>query len=181
MLFENRLLHFVCVRTILFKTKYSLNSVLLASLMIYTSKQAAQEDFIPLIRELVLTYQILMNHGTAHIRSLNLTSPQFDVIATLGNTEGMNLKELGQNTLITKGTLTGIIDRLEEKGLVKRTTPHTDRRMFHVALTPAGHELFEKVFPAHILFLKPYFDKLTPSEQQDIIDSLKKFQQIFEK
>lgn len=149
--------------------------------MIYTAKQAAQEDFILLIRELVLTYQTLMNHGSTHIRSLDLTSPQFDVIATLGNTQGMNLKELGQNTLITKGTLTGIIDRLEEKGLVKRTTPHTDRRMFHVALTPNGQELFEKVFPEHILFLKPYFDKLTPTEQQELIDSLKKLQHIFEK
>jgi DNA-binding MarR family transcriptional regulator len=149
--------------------------------MIYTAKQAAQEDFLPLIRELVLTYQMFMNHGAAHIRNLNLTSPQFDVIATLGSTEGMNLKELGQNTLITKGTLTGIIDRLEEKGLVKRTTPHTDRRMFHVTLTPVGQELFEKVFPEHILFLKPYFDKLMPSQRQEILDSLKKFQQIFEK
>lgn len=149
--------------------------------MIYTAKQAAQEDFIQLIRELVLTYQMLMNHGSAHIRSLNLTSPQFDVIATLGNTEGMNLKELGQNTLITKGTLTGIIDRLEEKDLVKRTTPHTDRRMFHVALTPTGQELFEKVFPDHILFLKPYFDKLSSTEQQELIDSLRKLQHIFEK
>lgn len=149
--------------------------------MIYTAKQAAQEDFILLIRELVLTYQLFMNHSSAHIRGLDLTSPQFDVIATLGNTEGMNLKELGQNTLITKGTLTGIIDRLEEKGLVKRTTPHTDRRMFHVALTPTGQELFEKIFPDHILFLKQYFDKLTSLEQQELTDSLKKFQQIFEK
>jgi MarR family 2-MHQ and catechol resistance regulon transcriptional repressor len=57
-----------------------------------------------------------------------LTPSQFDIIATLGNTPGMTLQGIGEKTLITKGTLTGVVDRLQEKGLVDRVTmqPKTD-------------------------------------------------------
>ncbi|MEZ5671149.1 MAG: MarR family transcriptional regulator [Thiotrichaceae bacterium] len=145
----------------------------------YTSHQASQEEFLHLVRELVSTYQVFIAYSHTHFRSLNLTMPQFDVIATLGNTTGMNFKELGQKTLITKGTLTGVIDRLEEKGLVTRVIDQADRRMFQVTLTTEGQALFEKVFPAHILFLKTQFDQLTIDEQRQQIESLRKLKQIF--
>jgi len=40
-------------------------------------------DFLPLLREVVRSYQAFENFSTPHIKSMNLTSPQFDVIATL--------------------------------------------------------------------------------------------------
>ena len=43
-----------------------------------------------------------------------LTVSQADVIFTLGNTAGMTCGEIGERTLITKGTLTGVIDRVSE-------------------------------------------------------------------
>jgi MarR family 2-MHQ and catechol resistance regulon transcriptional repressor len=81
------------------------------------------------------------------VRRFGLTHAQFDIIATLGNTEGMNYKELGERTLITKGTLTGVIERLEQKSLVARCRSGEDRRSFHVSLTEAGRSMFEQVFP----------------------------------
>ena len=81
---------------------------------------------LPVIRELVRCYKAFEAVSGAHIRSMGLTPPQFDIIATLGNTEGMRFKELGEKTLCTKGTLTGIVDRLAEKGLVRRVASPTD-------------------------------------------------------
>lgn len=146
----------------------------------YNSKQAAQEPYLELVRELVFAYQELTKNGDAHIRKLGLTPAQFDVIATLGNTSGFNFKELGEKTLITKGTLTGVIDRLEEKGFVQRQLDQQDRRMFKVVLTPAGETLFEKVFPAHILHFKTYFQKLTEQESNDILNALRKLKHLFQ-
>ena len=91
--------------------------------------------FLPLMRELVRCYQAFEQYSAAHIRELGLTPAQFDVIATLGNTEGMTFKELGEKTLITKGTLTGVVDRLVEKGLVTRKDHPCDARCFKVVLT----------------------------------------------
>jgi len=67
-------------------------------------------------------------YSSVHIRSLGLTPPQFDIVATLGNTPGMSPKELGEKTLITKGTLTGVVDRLEDKGLVRPDRLASDGR-----------------------------------------------------
>ena len=99
--------------------------------------------FLPVVRELVRSYQAFELVSARHIRQLGLTPPQFDIIATLGNTQGMNCKELGEKTLITKGTLTGVLDRLIDKGLICRSTPPEDRRSIFICLTDAGEALFD--------------------------------------
>jgi MarR family 2-MHQ and catechol resistance regulon transcriptional repressor len=88
---------------------------------------ATHEVFIPTMRELVRAYQAFADYSAKHLRTLDLTPSQFDVIATLGNTNGMNMTDIATKTLVTKGTLTGIIDRLEKKGLVARVTPPDNR------------------------------------------------------
>ncbi|SHN23430.1 DNA-binding transcriptional regulator, MarR family [Duganella sacchari] len=82
-----------------------------------------------------------------YVRRSGLTHAQFDIIATLGNTPGMSYKELGDKTLITKGTLTGVIERLEQKGLVERQRSDCDKRSFFVKLTKEGERTFCTVFP----------------------------------
>lgn len=82
-----------------------------------------------------------------HVRECGLTHAQFDIIATLGNTDGMSYKELGDKTLITKGTMTGVIERLEQKGLVERQRSLDDKRSWFIRLTPQGEQVFREVFP----------------------------------
>lgn len=108
---------------------------------------------LPVIRELVRCYQAFEAVSCAHIRTMGLTPPQFDIIATLGNTDGMRFKELGEKTLCTKGTLTGIVDRLAEKGLVKRVASPTDGRSQIVQLTQKGEQVFAKTFPAQLAYM----------------------------
>ncbi len=91
------------------------------------------------------------------VRQNGLTHAQFDIIATLGNTSGMSYKELGERTLITKGTLTGVIERLEHKGLVLRERSCDDKRSFFLRLTPAGEQVFCDVFPIVIARGKELF------------------------
>ncbi|NJN49170.1 MAG: MarR family transcriptional regulator [Alkalinema sp. RL_2_19] len=129
-----------------------------------THKTAAQEPFQPLMRSLVTSYQAFYSYADKHIRSLGLTLPQFDVIVTLGNTDGMLMNELAEKTLVTKGTLTGIVDRLEQKDYVRREIPPNNRRCFRVVLTAQGEALFKQIFPAHIEYLKDRFDRLSPTE-----------------
>ena len=62
---------------------------------------------------------------------MGLTPPQFDVMAELGGTPGMTCVELSQSTLLAKASLTGIIDRLEAKGLIERQVVPNDRRATH--------------------------------------------------
>lgn len=109
------------------------------------------------IRLLAECYQAFEQTSGRHVRELGLTPPQFDIVATLGRTAGLTCRELGERTLITKGTLTGVLDRLEARGVLMRAPSPEDRRSVVVRLTAAGEALFEQVFPAHIAHLKRCF------------------------
>lgn len=141
--------------------------------------RAAQANFLPTLRELVRTYQAILSYADQDIREKGLTQPQFDVIATLGGTNGMTMGEVAERTLVTKGTMTGIVDRLEAKGLVRRDVPPDNRRCCIIALTPAGEAMFEQVFPAHIAYLKKRFDHLDPAELEQLYALLSKLRKAF--
>jgi DNA-binding MarR family transcriptional regulator len=130
-----------------------------------------RERYLRTLRALARCYQSFERYSAAHIRALGLTPSQFDIVATLGNTPGMTFKELGEETLITKGTLTGVVDRLEERGLVRRIGSATDGRSTVVALTRRGENEFARSFPAHIAYLKQPFSTLAAADL-DALDAL---------
>jgi MarR family transcriptional regulator, 2-MHQ and catechol-resistance regulon repressor len=140
---------------------------------------AASEPFMPVISELVCAYQAFRSYSDAHIRHLGLTSSQFDVLAALGNSNSMSFSQLAEKILTTKGELTGIIDRLETKGLVRREVPKGDRRSFLAVLTEEGKRVFAEIFPAHIDYLKQRFGKLESQELEDIQKTLGKIKNLF--
>jgi MarR family transcriptional regulator, 2-MHQ and catechol-resistance regulon repressor len=138
-----------------------------------------QRPFLPVIYELVRAYQAFESYSIPHIRDLGLTSPQFDIVATLGNTEGMSFKELGEKTLITKGTLTGVVDRLEAKGLVRRVASPNDARSQIVQLTRAGEKLFAKIFPAHLAHLDLVFTGFSQKDFDSTVAALQHLKDAF--
>ena len=120
--------------------------------------------YMPTLRQLIRCTQAFERFSGAHVKKMGLTESQFDVIATLGNTSGMTCKELGERTLITKGTLTGVLDRMEARGLVSRKADAVDARRTHIALTRKGEGLFEDACPAHMRHLQREFDRIPAAE-----------------
>lgn len=122
------------------------------------------ENFFRTLRSLAECYQAFETYSGSHVRSFGLTPGQFDILATLGNTPGMTCRELGEKTLITKGTLTGVLDRMEARGLIRRGPSDADRRQVFVSLTAAGTRMFGKVFPEHAAHVKKVFTVLSSDE-----------------
>lgn len=143
------------------------------------AQTAGKQPFMKVLRELAKTYQAFCAYDEPHIRELGLTPPQFDVICTLGNTSGMLMNQLAEKTLVTKGTLTGIVDRLEQKGLVRREVPPENRRCFLIVLTPEGEALFEKIFPVHIEYLRERFVEMDETELAEIRSALQRLRSVF--
>ena len=106
-----------------------------------------KDPYLSLLRPLVETYLAFYRTGSRHIESLGLTPSQFDVIAELGDTAGLTCADLSNATLVTKGTLTGVLDRLEKKGIIKREAMVGDRRAIKNQLTAKGDALFQKSVP----------------------------------
>lgn len=135
---------------------------------------AMSERYLRSIRLLAECMQLFEQFSARHIRNHGLTHSQFDIIATLGNTKGMTCKELGDKTLITKGTLTGVLDRLESKGLVVRERGD-DRRQLWVKLTAQGESTFDEVFPNVVQRCKKPFAAYSEESFTQLEQELVKF------
>lgn len=146
-----------------------------------TAKNVDSQDFIPLVRELLNAYHAFASFdANGHrLSGSDLTVAQANVIFTLGNTDGMTCKDIGDWTHITKGTLTGVVDRLENKDLVERWAVEGDGRKTIIALTRRGDRVFKKEFPRHLSYLKERSDQLGASDRDQAVRLLQKIQQIF--
>jgi len=146
-----------------------------------TAESAASQAFIPLMQELAGAYQAFSLYDAEGLRNSgsDLTPSQARVIFTLGDTDGMTCKDIGDITLITKGTLTGVVDRLEEKGLVERWSVEGDGRKTIVALTRRGERSYAKEFPRHVEFLKVKFDNMNARDRKQAIALLQKIKELF--
>jgi DNA-binding MarR family transcriptional regulator len=150
--------------------------------MVRSLDEPGKEPFLKILRPLVETYFAFLSKADRHIRGLGLTPSQFDVIVTLGDTEGMTCKELSEKTLVTKGTLTGVLDRLADKGLIERIPSKEDRRAIFIRLTPKGADRFKKVFPDQIYYMKPYFERaLSPAQMKELRTMLLQLKESFER
>jgi DNA-binding MarR family transcriptional regulator len=80
----------------------------------------------------------------------DLTLPQFDVLAQLHrHPEGLSPSGLTRALLVTAGNVTGIVRRLEERGLVERLPVPHDRRAALLRLTGEGRGRMAELIPAH--------------------------------
>ena len=136
------------------------------------------ERYLKSVRLLAECLQGFERFSGEAVRRCGLTHAQFDIIATLGNTPGMTYKELGDKTLITKGTLTGVIERLDSKGLVARTRSCDDKRSFSVCLTAQGEKVFAEVFPVVVEQGRQLFAPYSDADFDDIERTLRKLKQL---
>lgn len=77
------------------------------------------------------------------------TLARFDVLAQLARPPEPTMGELSQRLMVTKGSITDVIGRLEDAGLVERRRDPDDARVQRVHLTPRGRRLAGEMIPAH--------------------------------
>ena len=101
------------------------------------------------------------------------TLPQFDLLAQLyREPRGLRLGELSRRTMVTNGNVTGLADRLEADGLIRRETLDGDRRVTVAKLTPKGRDLFAEMARAHEGWLKELLADVDEAAMQDALDLL---------
>ena len=77
------------------------------------------------------------------MKKYGITPPQFEVLISLWTEDGLVLSELSKRLSRDGPTITGIIDRMEKKELVRRERSTTDRRVIMVFSTPKAAEMKE--------------------------------------
>lgn len=94
------------------------------------------------------TSALLLDEVTAHLRPSGLSPSAFNMLMVVrGAEEPLCPSEIGARLLVTRGTVTGLLDSLEKKGLIKRLPDTGDRRMLRIQITPKGAQLLDQITP----------------------------------
>ena len=124
-------------------------------------------------------YEKLSSWEHCVVRGKGLTLPQVHALEILGIHEPMRMKELAERTGVTTGTLTVLVDRLEQKGLVQRVPHETDRRSILVVLTPEGRAHFEEHDKLHARLTADLTASLSAEEMDRLARLLSKMNKAF--
>jgi DNA-binding MarR family transcriptional regulator len=87
----------------------------------------------------------LLREFEARAAALDITVPQFQVLYRLWHGDGALTSVIVKDICTSGATMTGVLDRLESKGLIERRPSPQDRRATQIWLTPAGLALNERL------------------------------------
>jgi DNA-binding MarR family transcriptional regulator len=98
---------------------------------------------------------------------------RFDYMAQLyREPHGLNMGDLSNNLMVTKGNITGLTDELENDGLVIRQASLDDRRSWVIKLTPTGNTQFSKMAQEHEKWILEFFSEIEPNVIQQMYQVL---------
>jgi len=128
---------------------------------------------------LIRLHQSLYNEVASRLRVEGLSVPQFDVLSTLTEREGMSQRELADRLYVTKGNVSGLIDRLVDAGLVERRSIPEDRRSHALHLTEEGTRLARCGMLIHKDFMEETLGKLAPGDVAELDRILVSWRDVF--
>jgi len=103
-----------------------------------------------LVLNVVRTANLLALKAGTLFRQYDLTEAQFNVLFALKYKErDWTQSDLGKRLVVTRASITSVLDKLESKGLVRRSAVTGNRRIYHVCLTDKGLSLVNEVEPTY--------------------------------
>lgn len=105
------------------------------------------------------------------IAPMGITWAQWGTLLQIANGKADTAAELCRNTTGDTGSMTRMLDRLEQKGLVQRERSTEDRRVVHLRLTEAGEALYPQLPPIAVKVLNHHLRGFSPEE----LETLKRY------
>ncbi|MDQ3252882.1 MAG: MarR family transcriptional regulator [Acidobacteriota bacterium] len=118
--------------------------------------------------------QAVETYAKRSIVDLEICGSDFAVLEALLHKGALPVNEIGRKVLLTSGSITVAVDRLEVKGLVERRASAHDRRSRIVHLTKEGRKLISKAYAEHAADMEHLASALSANERSTLISLLKK-------
>ncbi len=119
-------------------------------------------------------YKVLEDFVAKDMKTYGISASEFNILVLLYEKGQMQLQQIGEKTLVTSGSITYNIDKLEQRKWIQRMPSSTDRRVIFAQITPEGAELFQRIFPAHADAIHSVMESVTSEEKEAAIELLKK-------
>ena len=113
-------------------------------------------------------------HSRALVQKYRLTGPQLVVLKTIADSRPSSVGEIARAVYLSQATVTGILDRLETRGLVARTRSQDDRRRVLVSLSPKAEERLRSAPPLLQEHFTRRFLELDDEDQRRILEALER-------
>jgi MarR family 2-MHQ and catechol resistance regulon transcriptional repressor len=119
-------------------------------------------------------YRSVNDQVNKSIQSFGVNPTEFAVLELLYHKGDQPLQQIGEKILLASGSITYVVDKLEQKGLIVRKACEKDRRVTYASITEKGKTFIEKVFPEHAQTIHETVAGLTAEEKEQAISLLKK-------
>jgi MarR family 2-MHQ and catechol resistance regulon transcriptional repressor len=123
---------------------------------------------------IIKAMRALTRYGKAAIEDTGLGESDFRVLEVLLHKGPLPVNTIGPIVDLTPGSISVAVDRLVDKGLVRRVESREDRRIRIVSLTERGKELIVRAFRKHSEQMRKVFSDLSPDELRGLEAALKK-------
>lgn len=130
-----------------------------------------------LTRAVLTTADVFLREGHRLFRPQGITAAQYNVLSVLAAApDGLSQRELGDVLVVDRSNVTGLVDRMEKAGWVKRSDDPADRRVYRVLLTVAGRKVWKKISPLYEQVVLQVTSGLTEKEARAMLDALARLQ-----
>lgn len=132
------------------------------------------EDSLKLFIVLSRAHRAFNDVVNKHISTFNLNPTEFAVLELLYHKGDQPLQQIGGKILLASGSITYVVDKLEQKGLLVRKACPNDRRVTHAQVTEKGKQLIEEIFPPHQERINEIVSVLDDEEKKIVTELIKK-------
>jgi DNA-binding MarR family transcriptional regulator len=123
------------------------------------------------VLKIVRISEALVKAADRFFSKYGVTTTQYDVLVIINYSEKRIIQsELGDRRVVSRSNITGIIDRLEKLGLVKREGSADDRRVKYIVITQKGKDLIKKAEGRYFDTLKQAVWFLDEKDKNDLVE-----------
>lgn len=127
----------------------------------------------PALIELLRTAETLWNSSRVFFARWDISPSQFNVLNLLyDQPDGCSQTELSRQLIMHRSNVTGLVDRLAARGLVRRADSPTDRRAFTLLLTPGGKKLIREILPHYYRAAEAVWSDLPAARAKKLVAEL---------
>ncbi|PGV48839.1 MarR family winged helix-turn-helix transcriptional regulator [Bacillus sp. AFS037270] len=132
------------------------------------------EKSLKLFIVLSRAYKAINERVNKAIQANGLNPTEFAVLELLYHKGDQPMQQIGGKILLASGSITYVVDKLEQKELLRRIACPNDRRVTYAQITEQGKSFIEEIFPEHAKQIDTLISRLSESEKTTAIELLKK-------
>jgi DNA-binding MarR family transcriptional regulator len=114
------------------------------------------------------------------VKQVGLTGPQLVILQYIFTAEEASVGQVAKNVSLSQGTVTGILERMEKRGIVSRKRGHFDKRQVMVTITETGKTLLRKALPVMQETFLGKINTLEDWEKTMILSALQRIEAMLE-